>query len=88
MIDKYQIFLVSDSTGETLDRIFTAIKAQFENFNYYSQQFSFTRTQNQIINILEDAKAQQAKNVETNPHKTKNSFSSANHSNYIIKTNH
>ena len=56
MIDKYQIYLVSDSTGETLDRIFTAIKAQFENFNYYSQQFSFTRTQNQINNILEDAK--------------------------------
>jgi len=56
MINKYQIYLVSDSTGETLDRIFTAIKAQFENFNYYSQQFSFTRTQNQIDNILEDAK--------------------------------
>ena len=56
MTDKYQIYLVSDSTGETLDRIFTAIKAQFENFNYYSQQFSFTRTQNQIDNILEDAK--------------------------------
>ena len=56
MIDKYQIYLVSDSTGETLDRIFTAIKAQFDNFNYYSQQFSFTRTQNQINNILEDAK--------------------------------
>ena len=56
MIDKYQIYLVSDSTGETLDRIFTAIKAQFENFNYYSQQLSFKRTQNKINNILEDAK--------------------------------
>ena len=51
MTNKYQIYLVSDSTGETLDRIFTAIKAQFENFNHYSQQFSFTRTENQINNI-------------------------------------
>ena len=29
----YQIYQVSDSTGETLDRIFLAIKAQFPNFN-------------------------------------------------------
>ena len=26
---KYQIYLISDSTGETLDRIFLAIKSQF-----------------------------------------------------------
>ncbi|NCW71236.1 MAG: phosphoenolpyruvate synthase regulatory protein, partial [Proteobacteria bacterium] len=26
---KYNVFLVSDSTGETLDRIFLALKAQF-----------------------------------------------------------
>jgi len=56
MTNKYQIYLVSDSTGETLDRIFTAIKAQFEKFDYYSEQFSFTRTENQINNILESAK--------------------------------
>ena len=29
----YEIYLVSDSTGETLDRIFLAIKAQFSNFD-------------------------------------------------------
>ena len=27
MNNTYQIYLISDSTGETLDRIFTAIKA-------------------------------------------------------------
>ena len=32
MKDFYKIYLVSDSTGETLDRIFLAIKAQFPNF--------------------------------------------------------
>ena len=30
----YQIYLISDSTGETLDRIFMAIKAQFKNIDY------------------------------------------------------
>ena len=34
MTNTYQIYLISDSTGETLDRIFTAIKAQFKNINY------------------------------------------------------
>ena len=31
-------------TGETLDRIFMALKAQFNNFNYDLSQYSFTRT--------------------------------------------
>ena len=29
MSNTYQIYLISDSTGETIDRIFTALKAQF-----------------------------------------------------------
>ena len=56
MKDTYQIYLISDSTGETLDRIFMALKAQFKNFKYSINQFSFTRTQNQISQILEKAK--------------------------------
>ena len=51
----YQIYLISDSTGETLDRIFTAIKAQFKNINYNIHTYSFTRTENQISKILADA---------------------------------
>ena len=43
------------STGETLDRIFTAIKAQFKNIEYKVHTFSFTRTENQISKILSDA---------------------------------
>ena len=34
MTIKYQIFLISDSTGETLDRIFLALQSQFANFDY------------------------------------------------------
>jgi len=34
MSNTYQIYLISDSTGETLDRIFLALKAQFLNINY------------------------------------------------------
>jgi regulator of PEP synthase PpsR (kinase-PPPase family) len=56
MINTYQIYLISDSTGETLDRIFLALKAQFKNIEYKVHSFSFTRTENQILKILEDAK--------------------------------
>ena len=53
MNNTYQIYLISDSTGETLDRIFLALKAQFNNFNYKIHQYSFTRTENQILKILD-----------------------------------
>jgi hypothetical protein len=56
MINTYQIYLISDSTGETLDRIFLAIKAQFKNIEYKIHSYSFTRTENQILKILSDAK--------------------------------
>ena len=56
MSNTYQIYLISDSTGETLDRIFLALKAQFKNIKYKVYPFSFTRTENQILKILEDAR--------------------------------
>ena len=56
MIITHQIYLISDSTGETLDRIFMALKAQFKNFKYKIHQFSFTRTENQITKILNNIK--------------------------------
>ena len=56
MNNTYQIYLISDSTGETLDRIFLAIKAQFTNIKYKIHTYSFTRTENQIFKILSDAK--------------------------------
>ena len=55
MSNKYQIYLISDSTGETLDRVFLAIKAQFKNIDYNVKSYFFTRTENQIIKILEEA---------------------------------
>ena len=55
MKDPHQIYLISDSTGETIDRIFMALKAQFINFEYEVNQFSFTRTENQILKILDNA---------------------------------
>tara|TARA_B100000989_G_scaffold283579_1_gene249583 strand:- start:485 stop:1309 length:825 start_codon:yes stop_codon:yes gene_type:complete len=58
MNNTYQIYLISDSTGETLDRIFTAIKAQFKNIKYKIHTYSFTRTNNQISQILSDAHKQ------------------------------
>ena len=55
MDNTYQIYLISDSTGETLDRIFLALKAQFINIKYKVHSYSFTRTENQILRILENA---------------------------------
>ena len=59
MNNTYEIYLISDSTGETLDRIFLALKAQFKNINYKVNSYSFTRTENQIFKILEDAEKKQ-----------------------------
>ena len=53
MANTYQIFLISDSTGETLDRIFLSLKAQFKNIDYKVNSYSFTRTENQIHKILD-----------------------------------
>ena len=61
MNNTYQIYLLSDSTGETLDRIFLALKAQFKDFNYKVHQYSFTRTENQVLKILD--KIQKKENV-------------------------
>ena len=54
----YQIYQISDSTGETLDRIFLAIKAQFSNFNCKTIHYSFTRTKNQIDKIISKSKTE------------------------------
>ena len=51
MNEKYNVYLVSDSTGETLDRIFLSLKSQFANFEY-EKEFAFVRTEQQIDKIL------------------------------------
>ncbi len=56
MSNTYEIYLISDSTGETLDRIFLALKAQFKNIEYKVHQYSFTRTENQILKIIDICK--------------------------------
>ena len=54
----YQVYQVSDSTGETLDRIFLAIKAQFTDFKCKTIHYSFTRTENQIDKIISKSKTE------------------------------
>ena len=56
MGQKHQIYLVSDSTGETLDRIFLAIQSQFSNFDYEKKELVFIRTENQIDKIIDECK--------------------------------
>ena len=52
MNEKYNVYLVSDSTGETLDRIFLSLKSQFANFEYDKKEFAFIRTEQQIDKII------------------------------------
>ena len=54
MNEKYNVYLVSDSTGETLDRIFLSLKSQFANFDYEKKEFAFVRTEQQIDRIIKD----------------------------------
>jgi [pyruvate, water dikinase]-phosphate phosphotransferase / [pyruvate, water dikinase] kinase len=56
MSNTYQIYLISDSTGETLDRVFLAIKAQFKNIKYEVKSYFFTRTKNQVTKIIDEAR--------------------------------
>ena len=52
MNEKYNVYLVSDSTGETLDIIFLSLKSQFANFTYQKKEFAFIRTEQQIDKII------------------------------------
>ena len=61
MNEKYNVYLVSDSTGETLDRIFLSLKSQFTNFEYEKKEFAFVRTEQQIDKIIKECSKQ--KNV-------------------------
>ena len=54
MNEKYNVYLVSDSTGETLDRIFLSLKSQFSNFEYEKKEFAFVRTKQQIDKIIKE----------------------------------
>ena len=54
----YQVYQVSDSTGETLDRIFLALKAQFSDFESKTIHYAFTRTKNQIDKIISKSKTE------------------------------
>ena len=54
MNEKYNVYLVSDSTGETLDRIFLSLKSQFANFEYEKKEFAFIRTEQQIDKIIKE----------------------------------
>ena len=54
MNEKYNVYLVSDSTGETLDRIFLSLKSQFSNFDCEKKEFAFVRTEHQVDKIIKE----------------------------------
>ena len=54
MRHKYQINLISDSTGETLERIFLALKSQFLNFDCDKKEYVFIRSEQQVNKIINE----------------------------------
>ncbi len=54
MNEKYNVYLISDSTGETLDRIFLSLQSQFKNFKYEKKEFFFVRTEQQVDKIINE----------------------------------
>ena len=54
MSEKYNVYLISDSTGETLDRIFLSLKSQFSNFEYNKKEYVFVRTEQQVDKIIKE----------------------------------
>jgi len=55
----YQINLISDSTGETLDRIFLALKSQFSNFSYKKKEYFFVRGEQQIDKMINECEGKE-----------------------------
>jgi regulator of PEP synthase PpsR (kinase-PPPase family) len=52
----YQVYQISDSTGETLDRIFLALTAHLSDFESKTSHYSMTRTKNQTDKIISNSK--------------------------------
>ena len=52
MNEKYNVYLVSDSTGETLDRIFVSLKSQFANFEYEKKSLLLCELNNKLKKLL------------------------------------
>jgi regulator of PEP synthase PpsR (kinase-PPPase family) len=59
MRHKYKINLISDSTGETLSRIFLALKSQFSNFDCEQKEYTFVRTEQQVNKIINESEGKE-----------------------------
>ena len=53
MTIKHQIYLISDSTGETVSTVARSIYARFENINFIENKWALIRSEKQIDNIVE-----------------------------------
>ena len=47
-----QIYLISDSTGETVSIVARSVYARFENINFNESRWALIRTNKQIDNII------------------------------------
>ncbi|MBI3604917.1 MAG: kinase/pyrophosphorylase [Nitrospirae bacterium] len=59
--EKYQLFIVSDSTGDTAERMALAVLSQFKNVHQIEiTKFRYVKTESQIREVVQKAGLQQA----------------------------
>ena len=56
MSNIYQIYLISDSTGETVSIVARSVYARFENINFNESRWALIRSSKQIDNIIKIVK--------------------------------
>jgi len=54
------IYIVSDSVGETAEQVARAVIGQFDTRNYEFRRFPFTTDETQLLEVLEEAKKENA----------------------------
>ncbi len=60
MKNLYKIYILSDSIGETGERVASAVAEQFENMPYEIQKFSYVKTEQMAINAIREASKEES----------------------------
>lgn len=55
-MNNYNVYIVSDSIGETAEQVIKAAISQFNNINYEIKRFSYISDEDQVDNIIDEAK--------------------------------
>ncbi len=60
MDNLYKIYILSDSIGETGERVAAAIAEQFDNMPYEIHKFSYVKTETMALNVIREASKEES----------------------------